>query len=129
MGDRVERTLRGFGQRMVSMPRAMPWMMAALSAYHAGVLQIVVAGRRDGVDARALLDAVDRVYLPFSVIAEVEPGEHRDRLSRSVPRLAAMGMRDGRATAYVCREFACQAPTTDVSELARQLKGRSMKQA
>jgi hypothetical protein len=74
MGDRVERTLRGFGQRMASMPRAMPWMMAALSAYHAGVLQIVVAGRRDGVDARALLDAVDRVYLPFSVIAEVVPG-------------------------------------------------------
>jgi uncharacterized protein YyaL (SSP411 family) len=97
-------------------------MMAALSAYHAGVLQIVVAGRRDGADTRALLDAIDRIYLPFSVLAEVEPVEHGDRLSRSVPRLAAMEMRDGRATAYVCREFACQAPTTDVNDLARQLK-------
>jgi len=28
---------------------------------------------------------------------------------------------DGRATAYVCRQFACRAPTSDPDELARQL--------
>jgi uncharacterized protein YyaL (SSP411 family) len=100
----------------------MPWMMAALSAYHAGVLQVVVAGRRDGADTRSLLDAVDRTYLPFSVLAQVEPGPHRDRLSRSMPLLSAMDMREGRATAYVCRDFACQMPTVDLSELARQLQ-------
>jgi uncharacterized protein YyaL (SSP411 family) len=30
-------------------------------------------------------------------------------------------MRDGRATAYVCEGYACQAPTTDPEELAGQL--------
>jgi uncharacterized protein YyaL (SSP411 family) len=28
---------------------------------------------------------------------------------------------DGRATAYFCRDFACQAPTADPADLARQL--------
>jgi len=128
MSDRARRALRGFGVRMTEVPRAMPWMMAALSAYHSGVLQVVVVGRRDGADTRKLVDAVDRAYLPFSVLAQVEPGEHRDRLSQNAPLLSSMDMREGRATAYVCREFACQAPTTDASELARQLRGWSTRQ-
>jgi uncharacterized protein YyaL (SSP411 family) len=28
---------------------------------------------------------------------------------------------DGRATAYLCRDFACEAPTTDAGELGRAL--------
>jgi uncharacterized protein len=30
-------------------------------------------------------------------------------------------VRDGRATAYVCVQYACQSPTTDAEELKRQL--------
>ena len=32
-----------------------------------------------------------------------------------------MTMQGGRATAYVCHEFSCQAPTTDPDVLARQI--------
>ena len=32
-----------------------------------------------------------------------------------------MTMRDGRATAYVCRAFACEAPTTSHEELSARL--------
>jgi uncharacterized protein YyaL (SSP411 family) len=35
--------------------------------------------------------------------------------------VTSLAERDGRATAYLCREFACQAPTNDPLELARQL--------
>ena len=122
MSDRARRALQAFAARMTALPRAMPWMLGALSSYHAGMLQVVVAGRRDSADTRALLDAVDGVYLPFSVIAQVDPGEDRDRLSQIMPLPSAMGMREGRATAYVCRDFACQAPTADAGELARQLR-------
>ena len=122
MSDRARRALQAFGARLTELPRSMPWMMAALSAYHRGVLQVVVAGEREGADTRSLLDTVDRAYLPFSVIARVEPGHNRDRLSQSMPLLSAMEMREGRATAYVCRDFACQMPTVEASELARQLQ-------
>jgi uncharacterized protein YyaL (SSP411 family) len=32
-----------------------------------------------------------------------------------------MTMRDGRATAYLCQDFACREPVTDASALERQL--------
>ncbi len=38
-----------------------------------------------------------------------------------VPLLADRPMRDGRATAYVCEDYACKRPTTDPEELKGQL--------
>jgi uncharacterized protein YyaL (SSP411 family) len=39
-----------------------------------------------------------------------------------VPLLLGRQAIDGRATAYVCRGFACQRPTTEPADLARQLQ-------
>ena len=42
-------------------------------------------------------------------------------LAGLLPWLGTMTMREGRATAYVCRDFACQAPVTDRDALIEQL--------
>jgi len=39
-----------------------------------------------------------------------------------LPWLAAMGLKDGRATAYLCQDASCQAPTADPVELERQVQ-------
>lgn len=41
--------------------------------------------------------------------------------AKRFPILAARTAVDGKATSYLCRHGACQAPTTDPDELARQL--------
>ena len=46
---------------------------------------------------------------------------YREALERLLPWTRTMVTRDGLATAYVCREFACQATTTSADELAAQL--------
>ena len=52
--------------------------------------------------------------------------ERLDALSRVLPWVKGMGMRDGRATAYVCRDFACRAPVHTAEALAAQLKARDL---
>jgi uncharacterized protein YyaL (SSP411 family) len=37
---------------------------------------------------------------------------------------ADYGILDGMATAYVCQNFQCNLPTTDVDEMIRQLHGK-----
>jgi len=120
--ERIDRTFGGAAARIASAGRSVPMMLAGLSAWHNGVQQVVLVGRGDDEAMKGLARVVAQTYLPFAVIVPVEPGPQQERLARLVPFIGAMSERDGRPTAYVCRDFTCQAPTSDPDELAAQLK-------
>ena len=85
-------------------------MLAALSTYHSGMPQVVIVGDRASDDTRALLDVVRRRYRPTAITVPVDPAR-REALDRRFPWMVAMNAREGQATAYVCRDFVCHAPT------------------
>jgi hypothetical protein len=119
MAEKIERTLGMFAGNASMRGRAVPMMLAALSTYHSGMPQVVIVG--DGTaEASTLGAAVRRHYLPAAVLVPVTRMQH-EGLSRLLPWTAALRMRDGRATAYVCRDFACEMPTTSAEELDAQL--------
>ena len=118
MGERIERTLALFRDHL---GRAVPMVLAALSTYHAGVPQVVVAGDAEAADTHALLAAVGAVYRPSALVVPALTGGH-DALARVLPWVKDMGMRDGRATAYVCRDFTCRAPVHTPEALAAELR-------
>jgi len=107
--ERVEKTLRMFGPRVGQLARAVPMMLAALSTYHAGVGQVVIVGHRGDQGTNELERELSDKYDPFSVVVVVEPGLQK-ALAEQLPFIADMDMRDGRATAYVCRNFTCELP-------------------
>ena len=82
----------------------------------------MLVGARDDEAMGMLFRVVAQRYLPFAVTVPVEPGASQDRLARLAPFIGAMSPREGKPTAYVCRNFACQAPTSDPVELAAQLQ-------
>ena len=118
---RAERAVRGAAPRISGAGRSAPMLLAGLSAWHAGVRQIAIV--RPGGPGDPLERLVASHYLPFAVVIPVAPGQSQARLSRIAPFSSAMTLRNGRPTAYVCRDFACQAPTTDPKELADLLRG------
>jgi hypothetical protein len=121
----IERTFGLFAERLTTMPRAVPMMSAALSAWHAGMSEVVIVGPRDDAGTTGLLRAVEQSYQPFVVLVRVDPeGGAASRLASLLPWVGSYTMRGGRPTAYVCRNFACGAPTTDPTELAAKLAGR-----
>ncbi len=121
----IERTLRLFAPRITQVPRAVPMMLCALSAWHAGMTEVVVVGPDDDAATRALIHAADRSYQPFTVTVRVAPGgERAGRVAALLSWVAGHEMRDGRPAAYVCRSFACERPVTTPAELQEQLGGR-----
>jgi uncharacterized protein YyaL (SSP411 family) len=110
-----------FAARASTQGRTVPMLLAALSTYHAGLSQIAIVGTPDASDTRELVNVVRRRYLPAAVLVPVTPA-HRDALGRLLPWTAALRMPEERATAFVCRDFACQAPTTSSRDLADQLR-------
>ena len=121
MRRRLDGALGRFGPRLGQVARVVPLLASVLSSYHAGASQVVVVGERGRPDTVALLRVVARRYLPFAVRLHVEPGPSQETLAEMLPFVAPMRMRDGRATAYVCANFACRQPVTDPQALAAQL--------
>ncbi len=111
---RAAEALASFGGRLEDQGRAVPFMAAVLSASLAGSEQIVIVGRRDAADTQALWRAAHKHYRPFAVMVLADPAEQA-ALAAHMPWVAEMKMIDDKATAYVCRDFACDAPSTDPS--------------
>jgi uncharacterized protein len=91
-----------------------------LSTWHAGVTQVVVLGERG--DTLPLRTEMARHYLPFALAVPVAPGDPQRALAGAMPFVGPMVQKDGRATAFVCRDFACREPVTAVEALASQLQ-------
>jgi uncharacterized protein YyaL (SSP411 family) len=82
--------------------------------------QVVIAGDPASEPGRSLRQALRHRYMPNAVIVPVVP-RHAAALAELLPWTRTMEARDGRATAYVCRDFACLMPTHEPGELTSQL--------
>ncbi len=103
-------------------PQGYPAMLRAAALDLAGPRQIVVAGDPRLPETQALLNTVYARFLPDRVLAVVPPeghhGEHADLLVKLTQGKTPI---DGRAAAYVCRDYACEAPVTEPSLLEERL--------
>jgi hypothetical protein len=122
--NRIEHVFRSVTPKLPQLARAMPMMLSALSMYHAGMGQTAIVGPAGRDDTRQLFAALRGSFQPFSVIVGVRPGSGQTRLARLLPWVASLTMREGKATAYVCREFVCKEPVTSPDALIGQLTFR-----
>ena len=118
----IELTLGSFSGRAAQSGRTVPMMLAALSTYHSGMPQVVIVGNPASEDTRALLAVVRRRYMPTAITVPVDPAR-REALDRRFEWMATMKAREGKATAYLCRDFVCTAPTVSPDDLERLLLG------
>jgi len=120
--DKAARAIASFGGRLEDMGRAVPLMAAALSMSIAEGEQIIIVGPRDSGETAALWTAAHKKYRPFSVVTRVDPSDQA-ALAAHMPWTADMKMLSGKPTVYVCRGFACDAPSTDPSVFSRRSLG------
>ncbi|MBP7146397.1 MAG: thioredoxin domain-containing protein [Acidobacteria bacterium] len=94
-------------------PGAFSQLLVALDFALDRSKEIAVVGPLQDEATLRMLDAVGGGFRPNQVIAAGSPGSAR------VPLLRGRQLREGRPTAYVCENHACQAPTTDPEQAAR----------
>ena len=118
----LEATLAGAAAAIPDQGRGAPMMAAALSLYHGARGQLVLVGDPDAPDMAALTAVVRTRYLPGVVMVPMAPAL-RSEVARVLPWTGRLEPRQGQATAYLCREFACELPVTSPEALAEQLSG------
>jgi hypothetical protein len=88
--------------------------------------EIAIIGDPGSADTQALLKIVRGGYRPFQVVALGAPDGQRPGRA-AVLLLQGRGLVDGQAAAYVCRDFTCQAPVTEVGALRAKLEEEKMR--
>jgi uncharacterized protein YyaL (SSP411 family) len=121
---------RSYDARAVTALRAVADLMTRYPAgfgrflcahdFHLGPVTEVALVVPPGADPEPLLREVFGRYLPNRVVAGVRDGD--DKAAAGIPLLEGRRALDGRPTAFVCRNYACDVPTTDPATLARQLE-------
>jgi len=125
----AQRTFDHYARRLASGAVAMPQMLVAMELARATPRHIVIAGRPEAADTRALIAEFDRRFLPHDTLLLVDGGARQKALAEMAPFVKPLTASGGRATAYVCENYACRLPTTDREAFAAQLDERATKVA
>ena len=100
---------------------ALPQLAAALDFATSTPREIVIAGDPDAADTHTLLRLVHDRFIPNKILLVADGGARQAQLAPLVPFLGDMTRRNGRATIYVCENYACRLPTSDPATAARIL--------
>lgn len=87
--------------------------------------EIVVAGDLESAETREMIESVQRMFLPKRVLMHRQEGKEGERLAALAGYTEALRPVDGKATAYVCQNFACQRPITNAQGLRSTLESPS----
>jgi hypothetical protein len=120
--ERGRKTIDAFATTLSHFPSAMPQMLVALDYSLSKPRQIVIAGKKDAPETKALLKEVGRHFLPKTILLLADGGEGQKYLGEKNEAIRAMSLVDGKSAAYVCENFTCKAPVTDPKQLAELLK-------
>ena len=109
--------LQSLADVIVQHPQAFGEVLAALDFALSPVKEVAILGDLRAADTRALLEVVNEHYLPNSVLAAAAPSDVA--AMQAIPLLENRSLKDGKATVYVCENFACQLPVNTPEELAK----------
>jgi len=119
--EMAEKTLRLFGSRLQSLPHAMPQMLVAVDFSLGKPQQIIIAGKPGAPDTRAMLQAVHERFAPNKIVLLADGQEGQVYLHKHLPFIKSMTPLAGKATAYICENYACQLPTTEIKVMLELL--------
>jgi uncharacterized protein YyaL (SSP411 family) len=115
--ERAQQLLESFGGPVGDSPTAFSQFLIALDFALGPAKEIVVAGDVSGEDTEKMLKAIRRRFLPRKVLILHPEGEGGEGIEQIAPMVKHQVTIDGKATAYVCENYACQMPTTEVDEM------------
>jgi uncharacterized protein YyaL (SSP411 family) len=122
MAERAKKTIDAFATILSQFPSGMPQMLVAVENSLGKPRQIVIAGKKDSPETKALLKEVHRRFLPNTIVILADANKGQKYLGERNEAVRAMSLVDGKPAAYVCEDFTCKAPVTDPKELAKLLK-------
>ncbi len=122
LGDLASRLTAAFSGVVGRYPAGHTQFLVGLDFAIGPSYEVVVTGRAGADDTRAMLRALRSLFVPNMVLVFKPDGEGGNEVSEVAKFTATHQTLDGKATAYVCRNFVCKLPTTDPEVMLEALR-------
>jgi uncharacterized protein YyaL (SSP411 family) len=119
--QKADEQLAAFAGAVERYPAGHAQMLAAIDFALSGGEEIVVAGDPAKPETKQMIAAIQRRYLPNAIMMLLPPGEEGAAARAALPMAQDKLAIGGRPTVYVCENFACQTPVTELTELEELL--------
>jgi uncharacterized protein YyaL (SSP411 family) len=120
-------SLACFGEYIEKTPQAVPQFLAAADFSLAKPVQIIFSGNRKHPLIREMVDELHSRFLPNKIVLFADGAEGQEFLSRQVPFFENLKAVGGKQTAYICENYTCQLPTSDVETMMEILDTMNQK--
>ncbi len=120
--QRAGKLMEAMSAQVDQQPMAFTQFLIALDFTLWPAREIVVAGDPEDSATRELLAVVQQRFLPNRALLVKPSGSVGEQLSELAQFTADMQPADDGPAAYVCRDFACQRPVSDPTELEKVLE-------
>ena len=114
--DKAVETLKLYFNQMDVMPSGSGQLLCELAFLLSTSKEIAIIGEKEDTQTERMLTALHNIYLPNKVIALSDSIE-----DNTLPLLANRSQIDNTTTAYVCEDYVCKTPTTDVDAFLQLL--------
>jgi uncharacterized protein YyaL (SSP411 family) len=122
--EKAAQMIRAFARRIKQSPLAHTQFLASFDFTLGPHAEVVIAGDSRSQDTQKMLEMLGRYFVPNAVILLRPTEEQSPRITRLAPYVENQKSIDDMATAYVCINHTCTAPTTDVHTMLGLLNVR-----
>lgn len=117
----VQKMFKVFAAEVVRYPRAYAVFLLAVDFYYRSPRQLVIASQAGQGDVKPVLGEIGRHFTPDAVVLYNDPSREA-AVEKLIPHIQAQAAQKEGPTVYICENFACQKPVTDIVLLGQVLQ-------
>ena len=123
----ASKSLGCFGSLVEEIPAAMPHLLIAADFSLSQPLQIIFAGNRRHPVIQEMIDEVHTRFLPEKIMVFADGADGQEFLKGFVPFFGTITSAAGKQTAYLCQNYTCDLPVSDVETMIHILENKNRK--
>lgn len=119
--EKAAQIARTFSMNIKRSPSLHTQFMVAMDFWIGPSYEIVIIGNSHAKDTKEMLEALRKHFIPNKVVILKAAKSKSPEIIRIAEFTKYQTSIDGKATAYVCADYKCKMPTTDVSKMLELL--------
>ena len=126
--QRAARIGAAFSETVRQQPSAHTQLMVALDFAVGPSYEVVIAGNQAENDTRAMVAAIRRRFTPNKIVILRPADEPSPDIDNIAPFASHNSALQGKATAYICLNYNCKLPTTDINAMLELLDSKETRE-